>query len=746
MAPLSSLGPAPRLDLGLRGWPSAWRASFRPGTLDGEARAGAAALGLTLPLAVLLAAQTGVGAPWLMLGSIVASAVVALFRSSSLLLSGPGVATAATVALMTAQHGAGGLALACAACGVLQLVAGALGAGRFVRLVPLPVVTAFVTAAGGWALLMAAPHALGLPAIPLAGTGVLHVLDHLLGARSGAQLSALVLAALCAAATAAGRRLLPRAPVGLLVLALATAIAALARLDLPRLPDVPLSLAALPTPAFPASRPGQFAGAVLALWVLASAETLLSSVAGRRSPDPDQDLIGHGLANVALGFLGGVPATGTAIRSEALERAGGGGTAAGLIHALVGLPVLTLLLALDRFVPMAAVAGVVVGHALPLLSLRPWRAVLRSSRGQAAILAATCAVMLGRDLVAGVEIGLALSLLAVLVRVGRARVTLHRGAGGAAHQITFSGPVTFLSSPRLEAAERELVALEAGGVILDLRDVPAMDFTGASRLSSLVGAAFDRGNRVALLGVAPTCREVLIGSDPRGLVEARLAVTETDVDRILERAQAFELRAHVVANLDRLRDEVRERFTPLYERLAENQNPHTLFIGCVDSRVTPALLTGTHPGELFVVRCLGAIVVPPGGPALGGEAAAIEYAVAVLGVRNIVVCGHSRCGAIAAMSRGQVPAGLDSLARWLTVASPAAGNLIGASDLDQAARDTTVRQLENLRRFPQVRAGLAQGSLRVHAWFYEVGRAELYEWREDREAFTVLRAADAVEP
>jgi carbonic anhydrase len=511
------------------------------------------------------------------------------------------------------------------------------------------------------------------------------------------------------------------------------------------LPDLPLAFPAVPDLSLPATQPLHFAGAILVLWVLASAETLLSGAARseRAGGDPDQDLIGHGLANVAIAFAGGVPATGALVRGEALARAGGRGPAAGLGHALAGIPALVLLLAVDRFVPMAALAGVAIGHALPLLAPASWREILRASRGQGAILAVTCAVMLGRGLVAGLQAGLALSLLAVLLRVGRMRAAVHRGDDGAPHQVTFSGPLTFLASSRLDELEGELAALESAGVILDLRDVPTMDFTGARRLAVLAGDAIERGSRLALLGVAPASRALLTGADPRGVVESRLALTEDEVDQLLERPRSFELRAHVVASFDRFREEVRERFTPLYQKIAEDQRPHTLFIGCVDSRVTPALLTGTHPGELFVIRCLGAIVVPPGAATLGGEAAAIEYAVGVLGVRNIVVCGHSRCGAVRAMSGGQVPPGLDNLARWLISAAPAAGDLQAGGDLDQAARNATVRQLENLRAFPQVRAGLEAGTLRMHAWFYDVVRAELYEWREDAQSFVVLRGAAA---
>jgi carbonic anhydrase len=601
-------------------------------------------------------------------------------------------------------------------------------------------------------LLLAAPHAFGLPPPP--GLGALDVLDHLVDRRGAASGTALLVAAAAAVVTFAGRRFLPRLPVGLVVVALAAVAVTAARLDVPTMPDLPLAVPSSSPPSLPGSLPVQFGGAVLVLWLLASAETLLSSISERdraataapttaAAPAPrdlDQDLIGHGLANLALAFAGGVPATGAAIRSRALGDARATGAAAAVVHALLGIPALVLVLVVDRFVPIAALAGVAVAHALPLLSPAPARAVLRASRGQAAILAVTAAVMLVMGLVAGIETGLALSLLAVLLRVGRLRVTVHRGEEGKPHQITFSGPLTFLISPRLEALDGELAALDmTGGVILDLRDVPTMDLTGARRLAAMVAGVVDHGGRVALLGLAPGSRDLLLGADARNLVAARLAVTELEVDQILDRPRSFELRAHVMASFGRFRQEVRERYEPLFEKLAEDQRPHTLFIGCVDSRVTPAVLTGTHPGELFVVRCLGAVVVPPGDTALlGGEAAAIEYAVGVLGVRNVVVCGHSRCGAIRAISSGEVPPGLDNLARWVAVAGPAAGKLEGARDLDQAARRATVHQLENLRRFPQVVAAVEAGALHLHAWFYDVGRAELYEWRQADQTFAVL--------
>jgi carbonic anhydrase len=305
--------------------------------------------------------------------------------------------------------------------------------------------------------------------------------------------------------------------------------------------------------------------------------------------------------------------------------------------------------------------------------------------------------------------------------------------------VSFSGPITFLSIPQLEATRSKFALLEpAAGVILDVRSVLEMDLTGCERFLSLVADVVDRGAKVAVLGASPSYRDKLLASDRQGILAPRLCVTDRDVDRVLDQARAFEMRAQVVANLERFRVDLREHYTPLFDQLADGQHPHTLFGTCVDSRITPSMLTGSHPGELFIVRCLGAMVTPPGEGGMPAEGAAVEYAVGVLGVRNIVVCGHSACGAVKAVKSGQVPDELQNLQRWLKAIPAACGDLSGHAEVDEAARAVIVRQLDNLRQFPLVRDRIEKGELELHAWFYDVGQAELFEWNEATQAFAVL--------
>jgi carbonic anhydrase len=179
---------------------------------------------------------------------------------------------------------------------------------------------------------------------------------------------------------------------------------------------------------------------------------------------------------------------------------------------------------------------------------------------------------------------------------------------------------------------------------------------------------------------------------------------------------------------------------PHYERIyrelvAEGQHPNTLFIGCSDSRIVPYLLMDCGPGELFIVRNVGALVPPEeGANGHHGTAAAIEFALLSLGVRNIVVCGHSHCGAIRALYR-EPPAQARHMNRWLDFARPAVLPVQECEDvLRRVEQRSVVLQLEHLMSYELVRDLVGRGQLFLHGWHYlmEEGRILVFDFESGR--------------
>ena len=171
-----------------------------------------------------------------------------------------------------------------------------------------------------------------------------------------------------------------------------------------------------------------------------------------------------------------------------------------------------------------------------------------------------------------------------------------------------------------------------------------------------------------------------------------------------------------------------------FERLAHGQTPETLFITCSDSRINPNLLTNTRPGELFILRNAGNIV-PPYGAANGGEGPTIEYAVAALGVKDIIVCGHSHCGAMNALIAPQGLEELPTVRAWLGHAEATRRimrenytHLTGQPLVTATVQENVLAQLENLRTHPAVAARLARGALHLHGWVYKIETGEVFSY------------------
>ncbi len=188
----------------------------------------------------------------------------------------------------------------------------------------------------------------------------------------------------------------------------------------------------------------------------------------------------------------------------------------------------------------------------------------------------------------------------------------------------------------------------------------------------------------------------------------------------------------------------------LFERLAKGQQPIALFITCSDSRINPNLLTQTDPGELFIMRNAGNIV-PPYGAVRGGEAATIEYAVSVLKVRDIIICGHSHCGAMAGIVHPEAVASLPAVKDWLQHAEATARilteNYTHISN-EQALLTATVEenvlvQLENLRTHPSVAAALMREDVKIHGWVYKFESGEVFAYEPQEGQFLSIEEVTA---
>ena len=170
----------------------------------------------------------------------------------------------------------------------------------------------------------------------------------------------------------------------------------------------------------------------------------------------------------------------------------------------------------------------------------------------------------------------------------------------------------------------------------------------------------------------------------------------------------------------------------LFEQLAHGQAPETLFITCSDSRIDPNLLTRSQPGDLFILRNAGNIV-PPHGSAASGEAATIEFAVAALGVKDVIVCGHTHCGAMKGVLEPASLTGLPAVADWLKY-SETTGRIIRdnyahlppAQQLTAAVEENVLVQLEHLRTLPSVASRLVKGDLKLHGWVYKLETGEVF--------------------
>lgn len=199
-----------------------------------------------------------------------------------------------------------------------------------------------------------------------------------------------------------------------------------------------------------------------------------------------------------------------------------------------------------------------------------------------------------------------------------------------------------------------------------------------------------------------------------------------------------------ISGYKKFRNEVYPRQVAKYHSLAKFQKPHTLFITCSDSRVVPHVFTSTVEGELFQCRVVGNLV-PAHGTNEGGVSAAIEYAVTVLEVSHVIVCGHSDCGAMRAFQHPEKLANLKNVRSWIEHAESAIAmsrehhsHLQGDQFLEALTKENIISQIANLKTHPSVASRVRKGTLEILGWYYDIGEGTVEQYDPDLEKFVAL--------
>lgn len=478
---------------------------------------------VALPLALAFGVSSGVGAEAGLVTAVVAGMVAAVMGGSHVQVSGPTGAMVVVLAPVVAAHGAGSIALASLMAGLLVCALGISGLGRAVAFIPWPVVEGFTLGIAAIIFLQQVPMATGTEGIPGHNT-VLAAVESASGAAFPTVLQTLAVVA----GVAAVMLLLPKVnkalPASLIAVLLATVAAERLRLDIPRIGELPHSLRA---PSLPSLDPAALGGLLMpavSIATLAAIESLLSArvAAGMIGPDgrpsgaysPDRELTGQGLASIAAGLFGGMPATGAIARTAVNVRSGARTRLSAIVHALVLLAIIYLAAGLVGRIPLAVLGGILMVTATRMVSRHTVTAVLRSTRADAAVFVLTALITVAFDLIVAIQIGLAAAAVFTLRKFAslsgvRREVLPGVPEEGDEHIAIFrlDGAMFFGAAERVLQEISQVKNIEVA--IIRLSQVRMLDATGAHTLVEVISALELRGVTVLLKGVQPQHLELV---------------------------------------------------------------------------------------------------------------------------------------------------------------------------------------------------------------------------------------------
>ena len=704
---------------------------------------------VALPLSLGIAAASGAPIMAGLIAAAVGGLVAGSLGGSPLQVSGPAAGLTVVVAGLVNEFGWQVTCAITAGAGVVQLLLGISRVGR-AALAVSPVVVKAMLAGIGITIILQQLHVL------LGGHAAGSAVENLTGlpaAVINVELHSALLG-LAVVAVLLGWKYLPaavrRIPGPLAAVVVVTALSVPMAPNVERISFSGSLFDAVSLPSLPDGNWRAAAMAVITVALIASIESLLSAVAvdkmhaGART-DLNRELVGQGFANVVSGMLGGLPVTGVIVRSATNVEAGAASRGSAILHGIWILVFSALFAGLIQLIPLSVLAGLLLVIGAKLIKVADIKTSLRTGDLLVYVVTLACVVIL--NLLEGVIIGLALAALCVLWRVLRAQIHIHEpSADSLPWRVTIAGSCSFFALPRLNRVLHSVPASE--DVVVELN----ADYLDHAFREALVAWQTQHRNT----GASVTLEEhgTTAFSDAADNTPQRQDPREFPLPPRISWQPAHPGTAHqdghhddggppplrsILLGIDKYHRRHADKVRPLVQDLTEGQNPDTLFVACVDSRVNPNLITSSGPGDLLTLRNIGNVVCSDGRDA--SIDSALSFAVKGLSVDSIVICGHSNCGAMKALiadakgaSKAALGAGFDA---WLDHARPSYRELLGShpvavaaeaegySRLDQLSMVNVAVQLRKLEEHPVTGPAMASGEVQATGLFYDIPTARV---------------------
>jgi carbonic anhydrase len=684
-----------------------------------------ALLCVAIPLSLAVSVAVGIPFQAALVSASVGGVLGAVFGGSRLGVTGPAIAMSVLLAEVYSTYGAVGIVAVGIICGVLQIISGFMHLGKLAKYVPVSLVLAFGSGIGFLLLFQELPRVFNLAADKPSKTvfgfidNINYYASHLISSSVGVVILTIFIIAVLP-------RYIPRAYAFLCAIIIPVSLVFMFDLDIPLVNSIPDAHAVVDFTQIK-SLPHIYKLMLFGfeVFILASLETLLSTNAvdlmGKGElHNPNHELVGQGIANFGVALCGGIPVTGVVLRSTVNVISGAKTRRSAIIHALI----MAVIIYEHRFlgyIPVAVLSGVLVAAAFKMLAIPQIVDLFKRDKSDFIVYIITFLTIISTDILDGIQTGLLLAFVIVGFKMLRSKGAMKFWTNNNVLRVSLTGNLTFMSFEHF--------------VIFEFALLQNLDSSGAKYLIDTTNELHK--HKITSILHSPNSEHVkVIKANTFDTSNYEITITEYQIKDILENS------GYSHSANDVLRHGITKYVTyyakdnqELISTLAQGQKPHTLLITCSDSRLNPNAFFSANIGEIFIVRNVGNVVPPFMPDNIYSEIAAIEYAVSELGVRNIVICAHTECGAVkASYATGDNNLGYVGLDNWLGLIKDGF-RITPPTDYHEGVRINLLHQVENLKTYPKISAMFATNQLTIHGWIYDVHSGNMLEWSDKHQDF-----------